>query len=334
MTEPLPPLRFERRFLEKVWGGRSLATNPGFELPPDVPIGETWEVVDRADENSLVADGPLAGTSLRALMEAHGEALLGTAAAGKQGRFPLLVKYIDAADDLSVQVHPDDATAKELGGAAEAKTEAWVVLDVRPGAKLYCGLRDDVTPAEFARSAQTPAVVDTLLAWDVQPGDCVLVPGGTVHAIGRGITLLEVQQNSDTTYRIWDWGRMGLDGKPRATHVEAALACIRFGRPPVRPVRARWVGDKTCEILPLSRSSFFAIDAVALTGAADFSTGGRFRLVATLHGAAGLFVAESGTKIELRRGDVWLLPATTGAYTVAPRTDAGRPTELLHFDPA
>jgi len=306
----LEPLKFERHFLEKVWGGRALEAKPGIALPAGKKIGETWEVVDRAGENSRVAAGELAGKTLGELMKTHAKELLGQVPAGKEGRFPLLVKYIDASENLSVQVHPDDETAGRVAGA-EAKTEAWYVVDARPGAKLYAGLRPDVTAAEFARVADGPGVVETMLAWDVRAGDCLLVPGGTVHAISAGVTILEVQQNSDTTYRLWDWGRPG-----REMHVEQALKVIRFGDPERAPIRPRWYREEEFQVAHLARSKHFGMNALRIRTPVRRSTQSQFQLYAVLAGGGTLRWQER--EYALARGDVWLVPASASYHHFTP----------------
>ena len=320
----LGPIRFQRHFLEKVWGGRALERRPGIALPSDVAIGETWEVVDRETENSVVAEGGFEGAeghTLRQLMESHGDALLGKAPVGKQGRFPLLVKYIDAADNLSVQVHPDDATAAAIGGTAEAKTEAWYVVDAGPEGVLYAGLRPDVTREEFAQVASTEGVLELLLRWEVQPGDCMMVPGGTVHAIGAGVTILEVQQNSDTTYRIWDWGR------PRETHVDQALRATSFGAPERGPVRPVWLDEGGHRKAHLARSKHFGMNALSITDETRFSTGGQFQLYAVVQGSGSLRTKEGPARM-LSAGDVWMVPAVCGYHHVVPD---GGPLELVQM---
>ena len=318
MDTRLEPLRFERHFLEKVWGGRTLEDKPGITLPPG-KIGETWEVVDREGENSIVAVGGLKGLSLRELMKRHGKDLLGKVPAAKEGRFPLLVKYIDASDNLSVQVHPDDESCLRIPGA-EAKTEAWYVVDAKPGSHLYAGLRPEVTARDFERVADGPGVLEMLLAWEVRPGDCLLVPGGTVHAISAGITILEVQQNSDTTYRLWDWGRTG-----RETHVAEALRCIRFGEPERGPIRPRWFSEGEHQVAHLARSKHFGLNALRLSRPTRFSTQSQFNLYAVLEGQGWLRQGE--LEHPLTAGDVWLIPAACGSHHFEP---VGGELGLLH----
>ena len=328
---PLEPLRFERQFVEKIWGGRSLERRLGIELPAGAPIGETWEVVDREAESSVVAGGPLEGRTLRELMTDSPREILGKAPAARDGRFPLLVKYIDAADDLSVQVHPDDEFAARLAGGAEGKTEAWYILDVAAGGALYAGLKPDVTAEDFADIADGPGVVEALLRWDVEPGDCMLVPGGTVHAIGKGVTILEVQQNSDTTYRLWDWGRVGLDGEPRETHVELALSCVAFGqpeRPPMRPAYEDVGGGMRCAVL--ARSRHFGVNALELGAERRLPTNGQFQIYTVLDGEGTLSVDGREGRWRLGRGDVWLVPACTGYHRVAPEGDTMRILQLQY----
>lgn len=327
------PLRFERIFLTKVWGGRALATTPGIELPADLPadepIGETWELVDRIDENSVVAGGPHAGHSLRELMEQHGEELLGAAPATPEGRFPLLVKYIDASDVLSVQVHPDDASAQRLGGGLEGKSEAWYVLATEPGAALYAGLKPGVDRAAFEATAGGQGIVECLERWEVSAGDAISIPGGTVHAIGAGVTLLEVQQNSDSTLRVYDWGRVGLDGKPRETHFEAAADVAAFGAPAPKPFRGDlgpWRGPSLrAELL---RSPYFAMDRLAIRGTTPLDPGSgdgppaRFQIYVVLKGAGALTLSGSPERFELSAGDTWLVPAAVRGLGVEPEGDA------------
>ncbi len=325
----LEPLRFERHYVEKVWGGRRLEAILGIQLPGTGPIGETWEIVDRENENSIVATGEHAGRTLRELMGEFGQDILGKVAPMADGRFPLLVKYIDACQDLSVQVHPDDACAARLGAGAEGKTEAWFILEATPDARLYAGVKPDV-PAERYRvdAAGRPGLED-LGHWAARPGECLLIPGGTVHAIGAGVSLLEVQQNSNTTYRIWDWGRVGLDGKPRETHLPQALECVRYGEPPRPPVSPIFVpaGEKV-SLAHLARSAYFGMNSLVLEGAARFATGGQFQIYAVIEGKGRLETTRTGVDWPLVRGDVWLVPASAGFHWIHPE---GGPLRLVQM---
>jgi mannose-6-phosphate isomerase len=222
----LYPFTFHPRFKERIWGGRRLAELYNKALPPDVLIGESWEVSDRPGDESVIANGPLAGRSIRWLMEQHGAALLGDAAAAAGDRFPLLCKILDARDRLSLQVHPPAAKAEALGG--EPKTEMWYIADADPGAELYVGLRRGMTRAEFESRIQTGDVAGCFHRIAVRAGDTMFLPSGRVHAIGAGLVIFEIQQNSDTTYRVFDWNRPGTDGKPRQLHIQESLASIDF----------------------------------------------------------------------------------------------------------
>jgi mannose-6-phosphate isomerase len=221
----LYPLIFRPIFKERVWGGRAIERLYGKKLPAGVPIGESWEISDRPGDASVIANGPLAGKDLRWLMEHHERELLGDAKSAN-GRFPLLIKILDAQEKLSLQVHPPAHKAAELKG--EPKTEAWYIADAAPGAELYVGLKQGVTPAEFETKIKTGAVAECFHRVPVKAGDTMFLPSGRVHAIGAGLVIFEIQQNSDTTYRVFDWNRVGLDGKPRDLHVAESLASIDF----------------------------------------------------------------------------------------------------------
>lgn len=215
------PLCLAPVYQDYPWGGDAIIRRYQRQAPPGI-YAESWEVSDRAEGMSVVCNGPLAGRTLAEVITLWGGDLLGTAVAAN--RFPLLIKLLDARETLSVQVHPDDQTAARHGG--EAKTEMWYVLEAAPDAAVYAGLKHPIDPATFRQRAKDGTLEPLLNRVPVRPGDAVFMPGGRVHAIGAGCLLLEVQQNSDTTYRIYDWGRMGYDGKPRALHLDEALAVI------------------------------------------------------------------------------------------------------------
>jgi mannose-6-phosphate isomerase len=235
----LPPLKFRPILKERIWGGRNLETLYHKPLPPDRPIGESWEISDRPGDASVIDGGPHSGKDLRWLMEEHGAELLGHKPRPGQ-RFPVLVKILDARETLSLQVHPPPAIAAQLGG--EPKSEFWYVAQAAPGSHLFAGLRSRVTRAEFETRIQDGTVADCFHRLPVRAGDALWLPSGRVHAIGAGNVIYEIQQNSDTTYRVFDWNRNGLDGRPREIHAAQSLASIDFNdfepdliRNPARP---------------------------------------------------------------------------------------------------
>lgn len=227
----MPPfdhlLHFRPLYQTRVWGGRRLETVLGRVLPGAEPFGESWELVDRANEQSVVAAGPHAETPLHELWTRHRAEVFGAAhVASTAARFPLLIKILDCADDLSIQVHPPAAVAPSLGG--EPKTEMWYVTHAEPNARIYAGVRAGVTRDSFEQSLQDGTVAEQVHSLRVEAGDSLFVPSGRVHALGAGLLIYEIQQSSDTTYRVFDWNRLGLDGRPRELHVSQSLACIDF----------------------------------------------------------------------------------------------------------
>lgn len=224
---PAAPITFEPRYHTRVWGGRRLETALGRRLPDDQPYGESWELSDRPDCQSVVTAGPLAGLTLNQLWQEHRRDVFGEPlVTDPRPRFPLLIKVLDCADDLSIQVHPPAAVAPDLGG--EPKSEMWHFVGVEPGARLYAGLRRGVSREGFAAALAAGTVADCVHALAPAAGDSLMVPSGRLHALGGGLLVFEIQQNSDTTYRVFDWNRVGLDGKPRQLHVEESLRCIDF----------------------------------------------------------------------------------------------------------
>jgi mannose-6-phosphate isomerase len=219
------PLLFRPLYQPRVWGGRGLAPAFGRTLPPEQKIGESWEIVDRPREQSVVARGPHAGRTLREMMTQHGAAIMGNAWPANCP-FPILVKWLDCQERLSLQVHPPADVATELGG--EPKTENWYIARAEPHASLIVGLRRGATRAAFERALADNTLEQLVHRFPVRAGDSMFVRSGRIHAIDGGNLILEIQQNSDTTYRVYDWGRMGDDGKPRQLHVKESLRCIDF----------------------------------------------------------------------------------------------------------
>ncbi len=228
-------LRFHPLYQSRVWGGRALETALGRSLPAGDPIGESWEIVDRPEAQSFVRGGACDGETLRATLARHAAAIMGPAWPA-QKPFPMLVKWLDCRERLSLQVHPPAAVAGELGG--EPKTENWYIAHTAPGAELIVGLKRGVTRAQFERAIGEQTLEACVHRFRVAAGDSILVQSGQVHAIDAGNLILEIQQNSDTTYRVYDWGRVGLDGQPRQLHVAQSLRSIDWTDFEPAPLRA------------------------------------------------------------------------------------------------
>jgi mannose-6-phosphate isomerase len=299
----LYPLLMNPALHVKVWGGRRLATLMGKTLPTAEPYGESWEVHDTA----TVANGPLAGKTLAELLQEYGHDLVGAKNDPAVG-FPLLVKFLDATDWLSVQVHPNDAQAQQYDGEPRGKTEAWYVLAGEPGSKLVYGMQAGTSKAEMAAAIRENRLEPLLNYVEVQPGDALFVSPGTVHALGPGLVIYEIQQSSDLTYRLYDWGRLGLDGKPRAMHIEkgTAVSITEYA-----PTVLRGTGDRM-----LVECEYFRTTTRAFTGAAvEFPTHGAFHLLTVIEGA--LTVEAAGVSITVQHGQSAVIPAALSAYTVS-----------------
>src|ERR1017187_289222 len=254
----LYPFTFQPIFKQRVWGGRELERLYHNPLPRGLQIGESWYISDRPGDVSVIANGPLAGKDLRWLMEQHAPEVLG-AAKPLRGRFPLLIKILDPQDKLSLQVHPPPAKAAALGG--EPKTEMWYVTEASPAAELYVGLKRGVTRAEFESKLKTGAVAECFHRVNVRAGDAMFLPSGRVHALGAGLVILDIQQNSDTTYRVFDWNRVGLDGKTRELHIAQSLASIDFNDFEPKLVETKFVADGKIQKRSLVNDPLFTVEA-------------------------------------------------------------------------
>lgn len=316
-TTALYPLRFEPILKRLIWGGRRLGDLLGKPIGPESDHAECWEVADHAADVSRVSEGPLTGVPLRELVRQRGPELLGDAL-GPRDQFPLLIKFIDAHQVLSVQVHPDDARGRKLVND-NGKTEAWVVLHADPGSLIYCGLKPGVDRAEFTEALGSGAVEPLLHRFEPKAGDCVLVPAGTVHAIGAGIVLVEVQQMSDATFRVYDWGRLGADGRPRPLHLDHALESIDFERGPVGPVTPRSEPSVGGRREGLCASPYFRLERVEVTEPTLLGRVDRFTVLIGLKGLA--LIEHEGLGYRLSRGQCLLLPASIGPCTVAAEDD-------------
>jgi mannose-6-phosphate isomerase len=313
----LYPLLFQPRFKERVWGGRTLQSLYGKALPPDLPIGESWEVSDRDSDESVVSNGPLAGLDLRQLMERYSEQLLGRAHPAAGGRFPILCKILDARETLSVQVHPSDRGGALLG---EPKTEMWYIAAADPGAVLYVGLRRGVTREEFERRVTDGTVAECLHRIPVSAGDSMFLPSGRVHAIGGGLVIFEIQQNSDTTFRVFDWNRMGLDGRPRPLQVTESLASIDFTD--FEPALAGRQTSRTGRFVTrrLVADRHFTVDVLHADGNDTLALSSRPRIVAVVDGR--ISIAAAGHSTPLAAGQFCLVPAVLSAAALAAEANA------------
>lgn len=314
----LYPLTFHPIFKERVWGGRSLETLYRKPLPPGLPIGESWEIADRPGGASVIQNGPLAGKNLRWLMEHHADEVLGSARS-QNGRFPLLVKVLDAAEKLSLQVHPPARVAAALGG--EPKTEMWYITHAAPDAELFVGLKRGVTEAEFERRIRAGTVAECFHRLAVRPGDAMFLPSGRVHAIGAGNVIFEIQQNSDTTYRVFDWNRVDRDGQTRELHVAQSLASIDFGDFEPSLVLSRAERGAAGGVRRLVDDPLFRVDHISMDAALNLALNQPACVIlGVLEGR--LRVDGAGQAVELAAGQFCLVPAHLADATLRPLTAA------------
>ena len=319
----LYPLKFKPRMVEKIWGGRKLETVLGKPLPPGKPVGESWELYDfppgvvekSADWVSAeVSNGPLAGRTLHALLaefgaDVHGDVPLIPAAASDVGQFPILIKYLDAREDLSVQVHPDEAYARSHPGA-HLKTEAWYVVQSDAGSRILKGLRPGVTRERFEQGIRDGSVESLINAVPVRDGQCHFLPSGTVHALGAGALVAEVQTPSDTTYRVFDFDRVEpATGKPRQLHVAEALDCIDFASPPAaEPPRSHVAGMFTT-VSRLVTCPYFKLEKVRFTEGVEEPVPYDEPVVWMMLQGEAEVRTKGGGATRFARGDTLLLPA-------------------------
>ena len=285
------PLVFQPIFMERVWGGRRLESLYGKRLPPAVRIGESWEVVDRPEAQSVVHDGPCRGLTLHALWRKHRQEIFGSVPDAP--RFPILAKLLDAQENLSLQVHPPAAIAQELGG--EPKSEFWYIADATPKAEIFAGLKKGSTRGAFVKALKQGKPDSHAHQILVAPGDAIFLPSGRLHAVGAGNLIVEIQQNSDTTYRVYDWDRVKKGGAGRKMHITEALQCIDFSdrEPPLLEQEGE----------SLVSNSLFAIEKWLLRGEREIAPPGSFAIVVCLTGAL-----ECGG-LQFNPGDFFIVPA-------------------------
>lgn len=310
MTKPYP-LKFQPEFKERVWGGHAL-TQFGLDLP-EGHIGEGWMIGDHPNGTTKVVNGELAGLGLDQVREQYGKEWFGSKGfSEKNGRFPLLIKLLDCNDDLSVQVHPTD-TYEGLPEGELGKTEMWYVLDAKPGAKIIYGLKEGIDREAMAKAIEEGRIMEVLQEVSVQAGDTFYIPAGTVHALCAGVVVAEIQQNSDTTYRLYDYNRPGLDGKPRELHIEDSLNVIAYEG--AGATRMSTNGAVANEWLVLAESPYFRVEKGIVTKPWSLSTTEEsFVILVVCEGTGTLKTADE--EIAFKAGECFLLPANLGDYTL------------------
>ncbi|QEG24625.1 type I phosphomannose isomerase catalytic subunit [Mariniblastus fucicola] len=316
------PLRFEPIFRRYIWGGFGLRDQLLKETG-DETAAESWEIVDHGEDQSIVMHGPHSGKSLRQLIADHGTELLGADLASQlvsdsipvqlRNRFPLLLKFLDANRDLSIQVHPDDAFGSTLSPPDLGKTEAWIVMDAKPGAKIYAGLKEGVTEEAFRAAAASGETPSMMHSFEPKVGDCVFIKAGTQHAIGAGLLICEIQQASNTTFRIDDWGRVDADGNPRDLHIEQGIAATDFARGPVAAETPAADGEGVETLVTCDK---FTICRHRTGESVNVGGDGRFRILTVIDGSVS--IENDPADKELGRGETVLLPACLGATAVEP----------------
>ncbi len=312
----LYPLRFEPIYQYRLWGGRRLANLLSAPLPGDGPIGEAWVLSDRTDHQSLVANGPLKGQTLGQMMDQFQESLMGKLSS-RFTRFPLLLKFLDAHEMLSVQVHPSDAHPELIPVGDSAKTEAWVVIGAKKGSHIYAGLRPGTTSGSLRLSIDDGTIANQLVCIAPRDGDAVFIPAGTVHTLGDDVVVFEVQQNSDVTFRLYDWGHVDAKtGQPRPLQVDQALASIDFAGN-----HGGLVTPIVLSTTPVERESLFDCEPFLLwrlRGEAPFAVGAKEepRVLVCIEGSGQ--VTHEEIPYAVGKGEVWLLPAVVGACEFRP----------------
>ena len=313
---PLYPMRFDPIYQYRIWGGRRLADLLTASLPDNDPIGEAWILSDRDDHESRVANGQLKGQTISQLLEHWPDQIMGKLS-GRFSRFPLLLKFLDAREMLSVQVHPSDQQTDYIPAGEHGKTEAWVVLEAGRESRIYAGLKPGTTADNLRQAITNGTVADHLAYFTPKPGDAVFLPAGTVHALGGDIVVFEVQQNSDVTFRLYDWNHVDVKtNKPRALQVDQAFACIDFAQGAIEPIVP--VIEAT---MPVERERIFQFKYFhlwRLQGQSPFTVGEIDvpRVLVCLEGKGD--IEHDNVVYPVGKGNVFILPAVVGACTFKP----------------
>ncbi|MBI4979796.1 MAG: class I mannose-6-phosphate isomerase [Spirochaetes bacterium] len=313
------PFKFKPIFKEKIWGGNVLAREFHKPVSPDIKIGESWEVSAVPKDESIVANGDLAGKSLEDLIVEYKDLIVGERVFSlHRYEFPLLVKFLDAADKLSVQVHPDNAYAKKYHNSF-GKTEIWFILAAKKGAHLIVGLGDGIQKKDLSAAIKEKRITDVLKYIPVKAGDVIYLPAGRVHAILEGIVLAEIQQTSDLTFRLYDWDRVDDDGKPRTLHIDESLAVINFDDHEAVKLEKNFTAEKGCKTAPVITGDFFSIEEIHLSGTRPLYRRSTvikesFEIIIAVNGE-GSVLYDKGEETFVK-GESLLLPASMGEYTV------------------
>jgi len=304
------PVIFEPILKPKLWGGRRLETVLGKPLPPGLSIGESWELADLEDDRSQVASGPAKGKTLSRLVADWGTELTGRAPL-VAGRFPLLIKFLDAVEPLSVQVHPTEEIAARLGGTVRVKHEAWYVIDAAPDALIYRGLRPGVGEAELRRVIEEGRVESVLNRIPARKGHCFYLPSGTVHALGAGVLVAEVQTPSDVTYRLYDWDRIDpATGQRRELHIEQALECVRYEPVPPESEKPQHLASVWTSVTSLVRCEAFVVERVRMAeGVEQPIPHAEMVIWMVIEGRGLIYCKDLDRPLGFARGDTVLLPA-------------------------
>ncbi|MFQ5461044.1 MAG: type I phosphomannose isomerase catalytic subunit [Phycisphaerae bacterium] len=304
------PLIFEPIFKPKIWGGRALESALHKQLPGDDPIGESWEIADLEEDQSIVARGPAQGQSLGQLVATWKSDLLGSAELF-EGRFPFLIKFLDANDTLSVQVHPDKAMAARLGGRVRVKNEAWYIVDAKPEGFIYRGVKAGVDRDQFRAAIESGEVESLLNRIPVRKGHCYYLPSGTVHALGGGVLVAEVQTPSDITYRVFDFNRVEAStGQSRTLHIEEAMECISFDSGPIQGEEKEHMASVWTSVTRLVRSESFVIERVRMVDGVEQAIPYKEMMIwIVLEGRGSISCKGSVEPVPFSAGDTVLLPA-------------------------
>jgi mannose-6-phosphate isomerase len=311
----LYPLRFQPLLKRYLWGGRQMANILNKKLGPENDYGESWEISDHGDDQSVVANGPLQNIPLTTLVRQHGPEILGRH--HPQPCFPLLIKFLDAQQNLSLQVHPNDALAAKIIPPDNGKTEAWYVLHAEPNSAIYAGLKPGVDRRQFEDSLRAGSAAEMVNQFHPQVGNCLYLPAGAVHALGRGIVVAEIQQSSNVTYRLFDWNRVGPDGKPRQLHLERGLDAVDFSLGPIFPQSPQ--PTETPEAFRMITCDKFVIDRWQFSSPSALGGDDRFHIVQPLAGEIRIEGDPVATPLKL--GDTCLLPAELGRVMITPKPE-------------